>query len=212
MALSDPLANVPKPQKIAIGVVGLVIVAGLAYFLLLSPRKAERDGLFQQNEALRAELSKARADEANLHEFRAQAAALRRRLDAARERMPAEKEMPVLYRQLSDLALRSGLNVALFAPKAPEARAGFSEVPITVTAETSYHQLGAFFDRVGRLPRLVALNDFRLTGINQPTGTLRAELNMATYIYKADNAPEPPRPGGPAPAPPPGPAPTGARR
>ena len=65
--------------------------------------------------------------------------------------MPSEKEMPRLYRTLSDMATQSGMNVALFQPKPPVEGFGFSEVPITVTAETGYHQLGSFFDRVGKL-------------------------------------------------------------
>ena len=207
MALLDPLANLPKTQKIVIGVVGLVIVGALGYFFVLSPKTLERDGLVQQNEALRAEVIKARADEANLRDFRAQVAALRRRIDAAKERMPSEKEMPRLYRALTDMATQSGLNMALFQPKAPIEGPGFSEVPITVTAEAGFHQLGAFFDRVGKLGRLVSLNDFRLSGINQPTGSLRAEMTMATYIYRAEPVPAPGRPGAP-----PAVAPGGARR
>ena len=94
MALLDPLANAPRPQKIVAGIVGLVIVAALGYFLLISPKSAERDALRQQNEALQAEVMKARADEANLRPFRAQAEALRKRLEAAKERLPSEREIP----------------------------------------------------------------------------------------------------------------------
>lgn len=205
MGFLDALANLPKSRKIAIGVVGLVIIGALGYFLVLSPKSLERDGLVQQNEALRAEVIKARADEANLRDFRAQVTVLRKRIDAAKVRMPSEKEIPRLYRTLTDMATQSGLNMALFQPKPLVEGPGFSEVPITVTAETGFHQLGAFFDRVGKLGRLVSLNDFRLSGINQPTGSLRAEMTMATYIYRGDPTPE--RPGAPPAA-----APAGARR
>jgi type IV pilus assembly protein PilO len=208
MALFDPLIALPKAQKIALGVVGLVLVAGLTYFALISPKIVERDGLFLQNEGLRAEVVKARADEANLREFRAQAAALRKRLEAARDRMPLEKEMPRLYRTLTDMATQAGLSVALFQPRPPVEQAGFAEVPISVTAEAGYHQLGNFFEKVGKLARLVTLGDFRLTGIGQPTGTVRAEMTMATYMYRGESVPPaPPKPGAPV-----APAPAGARR
>jgi type IV pilus assembly protein PilO len=212
MALFDPLANLPRPQKTLIGVIVLVALGALGYFLLVSPKTVERDTLFQQNEALRAEVIKARADEANLREFRALAASLRQRLEVARERLPAEKEMPRLYRQITDLALQSGLAVSLFQPRPSEDRGGFAEVPILMTAEGSYHQFGAFFDRMGRLSRVVTLGDFRLGGISQPTGTIRADLTLATYMHRPDGAAAPVRPGGPAPAPAPsGPAPAGGR-
>jgi type IV pilus assembly protein PilO len=220
MAILDPLVNAPNPQKIILGVMGLVIVGALGYFLLVSPKVTERDSLLQRNDSLRAEVIKGRADEANLRQFRVQAAALRKRLEEAKERLPLEKEMPGLYRSITDVARQTGLAVAVFAPKAPEEREVFSEVPIALTAESTYHQLGAFLARVARLPRIVTLNDFRLTAIQRPTGTLRAELTLATYIFRSEGAPPPAaRPGGaPAPAPaPPGlvpttPGPGGARR
>src|SRR3972149_2176654 len=99
MALLDPIYALPKPQKVILGVLPLVAVGALGWFLLLSPKTDERDSLFQRNEALRAEGRKARADEANLRPFRLQAEALRKRLEAAKERLPAEKDIPRLYRQ-----------------------------------------------------------------------------------------------------------------
>jgi type IV pilus assembly protein PilO len=207
MAFLDPLTNLPRPQKIIAGVVGLVIVAGLGYFLLISPKTSERAALRQQNETLQKDVQKARADEANLRPFRAQAEALRVRLQAAKERLPSEKEMPRLYRQLTDLALQSGLQVALFAPKAPQDQDDVAEVPIAITCEGGYHQLGTFFARVGRLPRIVDLNDFRLVGIERPTGTVRAELTMGTFLFRADSAAPPAKPGAAAPARPGSPAP-----
>ncbi|MGH7534681.1 MAG: type 4a pilus biogenesis protein PilO, partial [Gemmatimonadales bacterium] len=188
------------------GLLGLAAVAGLCYFGLISPKQYERTGLMQQNDALQAELLKARADEANLRAFRLQAAALRKRLEVAKQRLPSKKEIPGLYRQISDLAFQSGLAVALFAPKPPEDRDIVAEVPITIISEGSYHQFGGFFARMGRLARIVTLGDFRMAGIDRPTGTLRADLTLATYIFRAEDAPPLPKPGGAAAAPPATPA------
>lgn len=204
MAFSDSIANVPRPQKIAAGIIVLVIVAAIGYFLI-SPKLAERETLRQRNEALLAEVVKARADEANLRPFRLQADALRKRLEAAKGRLPSEKEIPALYRQVSDLALQSGLQVALFAPKAAEDKDSVAEIPIAVTAEGSYHQLGAFFSRLGRIARIVNLGDFRMAGIERPTGTVRADLTLATYLFRPEGAaPTPAASAAPAPAQPPG--------
>jgi type IV pilus assembly protein PilO len=206
MAFSDALANAPRPQKVAAGLIVLVIIAAIGYFLI-SPKLAEREALRQRSEALRAEVLKARAEEANLRPFRLQAEALRRRLEAAKGRLPAEREIPALYRQISDLAFQSGLLVALFAPKAPEDKDSVAEIPIAVTAEGTYHQLGAFFSRLGRIARIVNLGDFRMAGIERPTGTVRADLTLATYLFRPEGAaPVPPAPGAsvPAPARPPG--------
>lgn len=208
MAILDPILALPKSQKIAIGVVGLVALAGLSYFFVLQPAWDEREALWNRNEGLRAKVVQARADEANLRPFRVQAAALRKRLEAAQERLPLEREVPALYRQVASLATQSGLGVALFQPRAAEEKAILTELPIAVTTESGYHQLGVFFDKVGRLPRIVNLGDFRMSGIDRSTGTVRAELTMTTYVFRPEGAPPP----GPAPAKPGAPAPAGVKR
>jgi type IV pilus assembly protein PilO len=200
MASTDVFAAAPRPQKIASGVFGLVIVAALGYFVV-SPTAAEREALRQKNETLQAEVAKARAEEAGLRSFRAQAEALRRRLEVAKTRLPSEREIPALYREVTDLALQSGLAVALFAPKPAEDRETVTEIPIALTAEGNYHQLGGFLARVARIPRIVNLGDFKLAGIERPTGTLRADLTLATYLFRPDGAPPLPAANAPAPAP-----------
>ncbi|HEV2055172.1 MAG TPA: type 4a pilus biogenesis protein PilO [Methylomirabilota bacterium] len=208
MGALDPIVNAPRPQKLIFGAIVLVIVGALGYFFLISGARAERDTLLEENEVRRAEVLKSKEDEANLRPFRALAEALRKRLDTAKERLPSEREIPQVYRQVSDLATQSGLGVSLFQPKAAEDRDVLSEVPIAVTAECTYHQLGAFLERVGKMPRIVSLGDFRVIGIDRPTGTLRAEMTLATYTFRPEGAPPPPaKPGAPAapPAPPPAP-------
>jgi type IV pilus assembly protein PilO len=189
----------------------LVIAGALGYFFVISGSRAERDTLLQENEVRRAEVLKAKADEANLRPFRALAEALRKRLDTAKERLPSEREIPQVYRQVSHLATQAGLGGSLFQPKPAENRDVLSEVPIAVTAECTYHQLGAFLERVGKMPRIVSLNDFRLIGIDRPTGTLRAEMTLATYTFRPEGAPPPPaKPGMRAAPPAPGAPPTAA--
>jgi len=205
MGALDPIVNASRPQKLILGVTTLAIIGGLGYFLLISGARAERVTLFEANNVLRAEVLKAKADEAALRQFGPQAEALRKRLEVAKERLPSEREIPQVYRQVSDLAARSGLGVSLFQPKPTQDRDVLSEVPIAVTAECTYHQLGAFLERVGKMPRIVSLGEFRLTGIDRPTGTVRAEMTLATYTFKPEGAPPPAKPGAP-PAPPGSPA------
>lgn len=208
MGALDPIVNASRPQKLIFGAMVLVIVGALGYFFLITGARAERDTLLEENEVRRAEVLKAKADEANVRPFRALAEALRKRLDTAKERLPSEREIPQVYRQVSDLATQSGLGVSLFQPKPAEDRDVLSEVPIAVTAECTYHQLGAFLERVGKMPRIVSLGDFRLVGIDRPTGTVRAEMTLATYTSRPEGAPPPPaKPGAPAAPPAPRPAP-----
>ncbi len=199
------ITQAPRRQKIAFAIVLLVILVGAGYFFLLSPKRAEVSDLRQQRATKEAELMQSRALAQSLARFKQEAQALRARLEAAKERLPSEKEIPGLYRQVSELAFQSGLAVTLFQPKEPSVKDVYQEVPIAVSAETGFHQLGRFLDRVARLPRIVNLTDLRLTAISTPSGTVRAELTMATYVFRSEGAPPPSARAGVRPPTPPAP-------
>ena len=215
MALLDPIVNAPRSQKIVLGLVPLAAILALGYFLVISPKQMERDALTARLQDLQAQVTKGQADEANIRQVRIQAEALSKRLDAAKERLPTERELPRLYRQITDLAAQSQVQVALFQVKKPEDRSVYQEIPITFNAEAPYHKVGTFFERLGRLPRVVTLEDFRLLQNDKPTGSVRAELTLSTYVLRTEPPPGPagaPKPAATPPAPAPPAAAPGAKR
>lgn len=196
MALWDPITNAPRSQQILLGVMLLVIIGAGGYFLLLSPKRSEVGALRSRHAALQSELTQSRAVARNLARFRQEAALLRERLEAAKERLPTEKEIPGLYRQISDLAFQSGLAVSLFQPKEPQPKDFYSEVPILVSSESGFHQLGTFFERLSRLPRIVSLTTIKLSGIERAAGAVKADFTLATYFFRAPGALPPGPPAG----------------
>lgn len=189
------ITQAPRPQKIVFGVIVLAVLLAGGYFLLLSPKWAEVNALRQQRAAKEVELIQSRALAGSLARFKQEAQALRARLEAAKERLPSEREIPGLYRQVSDMAYQTGLAVSLFQPKEPATKEIYQEVPISLSAEAGYHQLGTFLERIARLPRIVNLTDLKITGISRPTGTIKADLTLATYVFRPEGAPPPPAPG-----------------
>jgi len=195
------IAQAPQSQKLILGVFLLLIILAGGYFLLVQPRMAQLDTARAELAKVEAELSLNRALAANLSRFRTEAAQLRARLQAAQERLPNEKEMPGLYRQLTNLAQQTGLTVVLFQPREMKQEDVYAEVPITLSAETGYHQLGAFFERMSRLPRLVSMKEMKLQGNEKGASSIRADVILATYLFRPEGAPlpEPPKgaqPGG----------------
>lgn len=185
------ITQAPRPQKIILGVFGLVVLVAGGFFLLLSPKSLEVGVLRDQRAVKQADLLQSKAVAASLARFKEEAKGLRAKLETAKGRLPSEKEIPGLYRQVSDLAFQSGLSVSLFQPKDLITKDIYEEVPITVNAEASYHQLGSFFDQLSRLSRIINLTDLKLTGIARPTGTVRADLVLTTYVFRPEGAPPP---------------------
>lgn len=190
----DPIVNAPRSQKLVAGVMGAIVIAAAAYFLLLAPAQAEVDRLRTQLDSLQREVARSRAIVADLMKYRREVAELTARLNALKERLPGEREIPTLYRTVSDAATAAGLGVSLFQPRPPATRDYYVEIPISLNAEAGYHQIGEFFERVAKLTRVVNVTEIKLSGLNRPRSPVRAELVLATYMYRPVGAPPAPTP------------------
>src|SRR5213595_724551 len=180
----DPIVNAPKPQKIALGVVGLAIIGAAANFLVLSPLGAEVAQLRAQNEALQRELIQSRAIAADLPRIRLEVAQLEVKINVLKDKLQTERKMPAFYRSMSDAGIQAGLGVSLFQPRDGVTKDFYVEIPITVNAEGSYHQFGEFLDRVARLPRVALVKEMKLGAQKKPGSPVRADLMLATYMYR----------------------------
>ena len=145
---------------------------GLAYFFLLSPIEARIGARRAEHASIQREIAESRRIVADLGRFKAEVAELEKKVDVIKDKLPTEKEMPALYRTLSDAAFQSGLGVGLFQPKEPRVSDYFTEIPITVAAEAGYHQYGQFFERIAGIPRVVNIIDWKLSRL--PEGGLFA--------------------------------------
>jgi type IV pilus assembly protein PilO len=198
----------PKLPKLILGFLGLAAIGAGGWFLMLAPAQVEITALEDRRQQLATELATARAQVAELQRFRREVAELQAKLDVLKAKLPTEKETPALYRAVSEAAQGAGLGVSLFQPKEPKPKDYVAEIPITIVAEGGYHQVGQFFEKVAGLDRVVKVAELKLIGLKASKSVLRAEMTLATYMYRdappagRAGAPTPatPTPGAPAPA------------
>ncbi|HET7342533.1 MAG TPA: type 4a pilus biogenesis protein PilO, partial [Methylomirabilota bacterium] len=179
MALPAALQNFvdgPKLPKVVLGVIILLAFVTGGYFLAISPAQARIEELNKKHMQVTTEVNQARVQVAEIERFRRETVELEKRFALLRDRLPSEKETPTLYRALSTAAEQAGLGVSLFQPKAAQPKDIVSEIPITLSAQGSYHQLAKFFERVAGLPRVVNVNDFKMTGLGKSKESMKADL------------------------------------
>lgn len=194
-AFFDPIVNLPKAAKLTLGFGGIVAMAAASYFFVMAP-------IFERTAKLEADLRKVEAEVqqnrqilAALEVYRRQAKELEEQLAVLTLKLPTEKEMPPLYRTVSDLAFQAGLAVMLFQPREAQVREYYAQIPITVTAEGGYHDLAVFFDRLSGLTRVVNVEGWKLSGLSRTKQPLRADLTLATYTYRPVGSPPAPKAG-----------------
>ncbi len=198
----NPLTRLPLVGQLAVSVVvALLLCVGFYYFSYSDMLQQEKD-----KEARLADLQKQiRALEATankLPEFQREVQALEARLETLKRILPPEKEMPDLMRRVQYLAAQSSLKVAKFNPTAPKQSDFYQEVPISLELEGTYHNVGAFLDRVSRMSRLVNMGDVKIKAQSQPTinNTILIDATATTYVYieappQTAQAGQRPRPG-----------------
>jgi type IV pilus assembly protein PilO len=194
-AFFDPILNLERKYKVIAGLVVLVVLVVVPWWFAIAPAQERVAKVDAQLKQLESEIMQQRAILAQLEGFKRQVAELEQRLAALTQKLPSERDMPPLYRTLSDAAVQTGLAVALFQPREARIRDYYAEIPISVSAEGGYHDLGQFFDRLAGLPRVVTVAEWKLTGLGRTRAPMRADLTLATYQYRPVGSPPAPKAG-----------------
>jgi type IV pilus assembly protein PilO len=173
----ETIVKLPTSRKILI-LAGLVaIMIGLYIYLiywpnldLLKKKKAEIGSLENQVRELRIVA-------ANMKRFQSEAAKLREELQVAITQLPTSKEIPTLLSNVSQLGKEAGLEFLLFKPAPEVTREFYAEIPVEIRVKGTYNNVALFFDRVGRLPRIVNISEVSMENAKETFG--RWEISTA---------------------------------
>lgn len=177
--------KLPKNQQYVVGAVVALLIAGGFYYLWYAEKEVELQGLTANLAKLDAEIQALNVVKANLPALEKEVEQLSLRLDQLRRILPPAKETPDLMKRLQSLASQSNLKIRSFTPGQTAQKDFYQEWPIEIQVDGTYPNLATFFDRVGRLPRIVNIGNLRTTAASRPTSTqtLSAQYTAMTYVY-----------------------------
>jgi type IV pilus assembly protein PilO len=160
--------------------------AGIFYYYYEMPARAQMAKQEKELKTKRAELDKARVTAKRLPEFKAEVSNLQHRLDTLRAVLPEEKDAADLLRRLQTVAVQSNLVIMGFKPSPVVTKQVHAEWPITLELEGNYHNLAAFFDRLGKFTRIVNISALEVKGKDaksqQPNATISAKCVATTFV------------------------------
>jgi type IV pilus assembly protein PilO len=181
----NPLMKLPVAGQLGVAVgTGLAIGAAF-YFLVYQGMVEDRTKKQGELDELQKTIRELEITVAKLPEFEKEVKALEDKLELLKRFLPPERETPDLIRKVHRLATESTLSVKKFNPRAPVNKDFYQEYPIDVEVEGTYHNLGMFFDKVGRLPRLVNSGNIAIHAIPSPkiNTTISVSFAATTYVY-----------------------------
>jgi type IV pilus assembly protein PilO len=160
--LLDRLFGLPRQQRLILLAALILVIVALSYVFFYADRAALIANLSEQIESMVTERDKKKALAANLPKLKEQLQQLDGNLKEAMAKLPERKEIPDLLSSISTKAKESGLEVLVFRPRAETPREFYAEIPVDIIVKGGFHNVTAFFDEVGRLTRLVNMNNIEL--------------------------------------------------
>ena len=120
----------------------------------------------------------------NLEAYKAQLVEMRDSFGALVSQLPSDTEVPGLLEDISAKGELNGLRIESIDLLDEVLEEFYVELPISITANGSYHDLGAFVSGMAGLPRIVTLHDFEILMDGDESTNLRMDLVAKTYRYK----------------------------
>jgi len=164
--LLDNILERSKLQKIAILAATIILISALYYSFVYSPKSDEVAKLADSVEIARNEKNAKQIKAANLPRLQRDLKTLDMQLTKAVAELPNQKQIAALLTHISAQAQQAGLNVLLFRPRPETFQEFYAEVPVDITVRGNFHNTVSFFDAVGRLDRLINIDNI---GFRNPT-------------------------------------------
>jgi len=192
-----------KPWYVGLGAglgIGALLFA-VGYWRLLDPMREDYDRAVTQLASLQSKIQEGRAAKNELQKFREEVRQLELELDKLLRILPARRNTPDLMRRIRSLAEQGDFTLKAFTPGVLGDKEFYSEWPIKVDLDGSYHNLALFFDRISRFSRIINVENLEIRALPQAKvvnpkapdaanpHTINAKFTAKTFVYK-EAAPE----------------------
>ena len=177
----ENLGSWPAPVKVLAAIVLLMALLAVGYYYQVDSLQ-EKLNKERGNEAeLRRDFERLSFEAANLEAYKRQMLEMEESFGALVSQLPSDTEVPGLLEDITNKGEQNGLAISKIdlLPEVP--REFYIELPISIVAVGSYHDLGAFISGMAGLPRIVTLHDFNIASSGANTSQLQMNIVAKTY-------------------------------
>lgn len=180
----DNLGSWPLAIKILTGLLlfGLLVVGG--YYYHIEGLQLQLEGKEKKESDLRRDFERKAFEAANLEAYKLQMVEMEESFGALVSQLPSDTEVPGLLEDITDKGELNGLAISTIDLLAEVPQEFYIELPISIVAVGSYHDLGAFISGMAGLPRIVTLHDFTIKSPGSNTNQLQMDITAKTYRYR----------------------------
>ena len=182
--LLTQILRLPRQQKIGI-LAGLIIfLLVIGYFYVYLPGDDKVTKLAEEITGVRGDRDRKKALSANLPKLQKELQEWDAKLKAAVAQLPDRKEIPDLLSSLSTKAREAGLEILLFRPRAENFQEFYAEIPVDIVVRGGFFNAVTFFDEVGKLNRLVNIDNIDLKNPKVGGDQVALEISTLATTYR----------------------------
>ncbi len=171
----------PTPVKAILWALTFIAVLVVGYIYVIKDQQATLAQEQREETQLKQEYEKKAFQAANLDAYRKQMDEMEESFGAMLSQLPSDTEVPGLLEDITNKGLESGLEIDSIKLGDEKSEEFYIELPIQISVEGGYHDLGSFVSGIAGLPRIVTLHDFT---IEREETSLRMNITAKTYRYK----------------------------
>jgi type IV pilus assembly protein PilO len=165
------------------GVFFLILVLG--WWFVWSDQLADLESKENEERTLKEQYVEKKRQAVNLDLYTQQLAEIDRSFGALLKQLPNKSEIEALLIEVNQAGLGRGLQFELFRPSQELVKDFYAEMPIVVKVNGGYHDFGAFAADIGKLPRIVTLNNLSIAPLKDG-GSLTMDATIKTFRYLDD--------------------------
>lgn len=181
--LIEKIEKVKMIYRVLILAGTLALLGGIFVWQFYIPKTEQIARTSIEITGLKQQINQAKIKSRNLAKFEAEEAQAEAQFQEALELLPKKREIPSLLRSVSQLGIDSNLEFRLFSPRVEMLRGFYIEIPVSIQVKGNYHDVAVFFDKVGRMKRIVNIIDVSMRPIGD-SGELNTQCTAVTYRFK----------------------------
>jgi type IV pilus assembly protein PilO len=181
--LLNKVENIKMPIRLAIWIGTLVILVVLFIWLVYLPKTEKINVVSTSIEDLNAQLRRAEMQRKNLPKVRKEMDDVDLQFAAAKRLLPSDKEIPELLTKITELGTGSNLDMSTFVPQNLRKKGFYAEIPISLQITGSYHDVAVFFEKVGKMERIMNIQNVKMAPDRERSTTLNVTCNAITYTF-----------------------------
>jgi len=154
-----------------LGVLLLVAAVGTGalYFTVFKTQRDQNDAAQIKLQAKLRENAELEAYRPKLADMERQLANLKQQLEIERRIVPDEKEVDNFMRLVSGEARKAGVEIRRYTSRPYVNKDFYTEVPFEVEFDGPYYSMLGFFDRLGKVERIVNVSNLAVASTRKPT-------------------------------------------